>query len=57
MNYFLRCETCDEESVRLSTFELSFSGEQTSEIPGPASSPEVQFYFLHSDHLVYIMSD
>ena len=57
MNYFLRCETCDEESVRLSTFELSFSGEQTSEIPGPASSPEVQFYFLHSDHRVYIMSD
>lgn len=57
MKYFLRCETCGEESVRMSTFELTFSGEQTTEVPGLASSPEAQFYFMHSDHVVYIVSD
>ena len=57
MKYFLRCDTCGEQSVRLSTFELSFAGEQTTDVPGRADSPEVQFYFLHAEHLLYLMSD
>jgi len=57
MRYFLRCETCGEESVRMSTFELSFTGEQTTDVPGRADSPEGHFYLLHSEHLLYLMSD
>jgi hypothetical protein len=57
MKYFLRCETCGADSVRMSTFELSFSGEQTTGVPGSAYSPEGQFYFLHAEHLLYLMSD
>jgi hypothetical protein len=57
MKYFLRCQTCGEESVRMSTFELSFNGEQTTDVPGSADSPEGQFSFLHAEHLLYLMSD
>jgi hypothetical protein len=57
MKYFLRCETCGEESVRMSTFELSLNGEQTTDVPASANSPEGQFYFLHAEHLLYLMSD
>jgi hypothetical protein len=57
MKYFLRCETCSEESVRMSTFELSLSGEQSTDVSGSADSPEGQFYFLHAEHLLYLMSD
>ena len=57
MKYFLRFETCCEESVRTSTFELSFSCEQTTGVPGSVDSPEGAFYFLHADHLLYLVSD
>jgi hypothetical protein len=41
----------------MSTFELSFAGEGTTNVLGSAGSPEGQFYFLHAEHFLYLMSD
>jgi hypothetical protein len=41
----------------MSTFELSFAGEDTTNVIGSAGSPEGQFYFLHAEHFLYLMSD
>jgi hypothetical protein len=41
----------------MSTFELSFTGEIKTEVAVAAPSQEAQFYFLHADHVLYLMSD
>jgi hypothetical protein len=41
----------------MSSFELSFAGEDMSNVLGNAGSPEGLFYFLHAEHFLYLMSD
>jgi hypothetical protein len=56
MEYFFRCETCGEESIRMNTFQLTFDAEQSNDKPSALHSPEEQFYFLHAHHLLHLMS-